>query len=185
MKGRILFIFLFTLILGTSRTDAQTFGAKDAFAFRGLLMDFSQPVTGKFAPFDSLKGGVEMSYIHNLTQGLNLAIPLRFGITGSSDNRADGNSRGFWGGDALLQLDGSFKHWIVTPHLFTGIGTMYTTDDGKLNVQMPIGAGLNIKLVEGFYLTVQTEYRIGITSKSASVWHHSLGVSRTIRCAWL
>ncbi len=176
MKKGLFLTLLLAIALYASPIRAQTFGAKDAVALRLIGLDFQKPATGVFLPFDSLKTGLEASYIRNITQGLSLAIPVKAGLIGPAANRAGAGSKGFAAVDALIQLDGSYKNWFVTPYLYTGASAMYTfSDNQQVNFLMPLGAGLNFRITPGFFINVQTEYRISPWDKNLNHIQHSIG----------
>jgi outer membrane protein OmpA-like peptidoglycan-associated protein len=104
----------------------------------------------------TMTNGLEIGYIHQFNRFFSIGIPVKLGV---ADVFEDVNNRTFGSVDALLylQLQKSEDSKII-PYLLGGAGYAMELRQ-RANPQFPVGIGMNIRLGDNSYATVQAEYR--------------------------
>lgn len=99
--------------------------------------------------------GVELAYRRQLSKIFGLAIPLKVGVidVGQLENL------NFVSVDLLAHIYPAGSNAKVSPYLLAGYGIV-SEDFDNSNQQIPLGAGLNLKLGDNSFLGLQGEYRI-------------------------
>lgn len=170
--------YLLTIVLSfacfASSLHAQHPGAKSAISFNAVLFDYYSPSIDELIGDDFLTTGAKIAYHRNLAKGLNLEIPLKLatvqlpieGLTGEVTN-----NRTLLNLDAIGQLQFFKKKNVFVPYLTAGIGGVFIEDE-DFDFQVPLGGGLDIKLLEGIYLMARSEYRISFADNRNNLNHH-------------
>ncbi len=165
---RIVQLFFFLLFIGLTmpETQAQVRG----FGVSWVTYNFEEP-TARSHDFNlnrawknSKPAGFEFAYIEHFNDHAGFVVPFKVGHTRFPVSRENVKQQT----DRLLfaNLDGLFRYSIrkaryrVVPYVQFGVGTQNIFDTDLFTVQMPLGAGLNVKLFQGWYLSAQSEYRI-------------------------
>ncbi|MGB3548818.1 MAG: OmpA family protein [Saprospiraceae bacterium] len=99
--------------------------------------------------------GLELGYRRQLGKYLGLAVPFKIGLidVGGLENL------NFFSADLLAHIYPAGSDSRISPYLLGGIGIV-SEDFDRSNRQIPLGAGLNLRLGESSYLTLQGEYRL-------------------------
>ncbi len=183
MKNQWLPLVLITLFVQTA--TAQSPNQKNALSFSGSVFDYYSLFNEKPLQAEgNTTYGVKLGYHRNLFGPVNLELPLRIGtariptpndaIQSLSDNTFLGSL------DALLQIQAFKPTARVVPFLSGGVGGVYK-EDTDFDVQFPVGAGLEIKLSDNFYIHARSDYRfssneIPSTDKKLDNLNHNVGV---------
>jgi outer membrane protein OmpA-like peptidoglycan-associated protein len=100
--------------------------------------------------------GLEIAYQRHLGNYFGLAVPIKIGVV---DVANDTRNRNITSVDGLLHVFPFTSQKTLSPYLLGGIG--YVLEDlESSNVQMPLGLGLNWKVGQTSYVTLQGEYRM-------------------------
>lgn len=139
-----------------SKTHIKALGAKFLFMNYGITNDV-----------DSLDTtyGIEFQYIHGLSDRFNIAVPLKLGV---ANVPGDLNNRNVFSIDVVGQLKLAKPDAFITPYLMGGVG-FGTEARGESGLQIPVGAGLNFKLGQNSFATVQGEYRVATVEERNNV----------------
>lgn len=148
-----LFLCLSILLwLGVGSLQAQEVFGKNFIGVKVLFLEYGRPNDA-----DSMKltNGLEAVYQYNLNKYISLAVPAKLGVInviGDLDNRR------FVGVDGLVHI-----HWYEPtarwyPYALVGAGVVVEEFE-EYNTQIPIGAGLNIRVGQNSYINLQGEYR--------------------------
>lgn len=99
--------------------------------------------------------GVELAYRRQLGKYFGLALPLKLGVidVGELENT------NFASVDLLAHLYPVGSEAKLSPYLLAGAGIVSEAFDNS-NTQIPLGAGLNIRLGKNSFLGLQGEYRL-------------------------
>ncbi len=175
---QILPLFCLLMLISLGQATAQT-QPKSAFSYRYTLYNFQTPLADNPNWYDiwgNAKGvGAELAYQHRLFQNGYLVVPLKFGVTDISDGSGPARRHLLGNLDALLQYH-FFKYGnAINPFLHAGIGSAYDFDasSDEFDLNVPIGLGFNIRLLEGLYINPQTQYRVSFNDKTH--WQHGVG----------
>ncbi len=148
-------------------------------SFKALLMDYQTANGGSFSRFRDYHNGFEIAFSKNLQDKLNLVIPFKIGVVNDDIhdlNKFDqGRSlhRTVYGLDAQIQYQFFKPEKEIVPYVLVGLGFV-GENEGKFNLQAPIGGGFQIKVASNAYITLQSEYRFGFTEGRTN-FHHGLG----------
>lgn len=170
-------LFIVTNIFFTGNLQGQNPLQKNAVDFKVLFLDYSGHITGDYGDFTGYTTGVEMGYSRNLWEFLNLNVPLRFAVA-NFDNERQNNITGDLG--ALLQAQLWDRGKTFVPYVTTGVNGVYQfKQDQDFDVQVPVGAGLDIQIGPSSYLNAQVEYRFGLLEKHNNI-HVGVGLKYLI-----
>ncbi len=170
-------LLLLTLLLSSTDLLAQP---KHSVAFRPTWFNYLTPIsTDNLQLSDVYQNttghGAEVAYYNRLFKNTYLAIPVKFG-TNSMPSGFETNTRKelFGNLDILLQHN-FFKHGsFLNPFIHAGVGSFYSFDRDDSGMNFPVAIGLNIKLVENVYASLQTQHRF--STNDFDGWHHGIGV---------
>lgn len=172
MKKSLITLFACFLLFITA-ASSQNSESTNALAFRWNSTNYQLPISQKLDAGD-YNSGVELAYIRHLNSHLNLAMPLklakaRLPLNRIGDTRPEQLTASL---DALLQLKLYDPEKFLYPYLLAGAGLMTETKNGwKMNVEFPVGLGLNLRLAPHLYLSLETQYRFDLTENRNSLQH--------------
>ena len=161
MKRLFLLSIVAVFCLVTQLNAQYEFG-KNAISAKFLLTDYELPLTKAHLDLSNATRGAEIAWTRHLNDFLNFSLPVKMGIADfpiTKNTFRDGDL--FVSFDALLQLKYFEPDNLFAPYIFSGIGATFGSDDESF-AQVPLGAGLNIRLANHVYLQVQAENRWGL-----------------------
>ncbi len=171
-----LFLGSICLLGSIGSTWAQTSQYKNAITYKFVLNDYNtldknHQKEYSNSAFKHVNFAGEVGYFRYLNKNFNVGLPVRVGSMDAYHKINDTlqarlyPSEFYAGGDLM----GVFKfnndqilkeNATVAPYLTAGLGFVYMSKrDGKFDMQIPVGAGVNIKLNPQLYLQAQAEYR--------------------------
>ncbi len=159
--------------VATTAALAQYTEAPNGLTWRWVWNNFQYPITDNYDRND-FTTGAEIMYVRHLGKGVNLAIPLKLG---KADLPLDGNGNVRDGEfisslDLALQIKLFKEPRFIYPYLMGGAGLMVEWDnDRKLNPEFPIGLGLNFRLGQHLYASVETQYRTDLNNHRNQLQH--------------
>ncbi len=174
MKGLKVYFFtiLTVLLLFTlsPNLDAQHSGNRNAISLNGTWTDYYSLFKDDFLNTEFGTGGIKLGYHRNLVGDvLNLEVPFSVGgarvpYTRDFLNLAGDVSpkklKASLGG--LLQLQYFKKSNVIVPYLSAGVVGTYVADEGKWHAEIPLGLGLDFKVIKNGYFQIRPEYRLGL-----------------------
>ena len=163
---------ILTLVLVQNDSFAQ---ANQSLTFRALWNNYvnPHPVWENWDDVlnDANGRGVEIAYGRRIHKGSWLMIPAKIGTATYADasrNSLIGNL------DVLLQQSLCSQKSLFNPNLHLGIGSTWDFRMEELDLNIPVGVGLNIRVADNFYLNAQTQYRFSIEDRAG--WQHGVGL---------
>lgn len=162
-------LLAFVLVLGCSMTTfAQSPTYVNGLSAKVLSINHIEPFDQTLSNFQDNTYGGELAYLRHLKGPLNLAIPFKLGLVSLLDDAGTLQESKLWlSTDALLQL-GFFKEdQVLAPYVMSGIGLAYLNEsifESQWYPQVPVGAGLQVRLHKGLRATLQYEYRFSLTN---------------------
>lgn len=99
--------------------------------------------------------GFELAYLRNISPFVNIGLPVKMGVSkfpGTTENKVTAS------GDLIAQVLNTRHKGRLQPFAFTGLGYFFEQSNGG-HMQIPIGAGLNLKMSRFAYAHIQAEYR--------------------------
>ena len=166
------FIFCYLLLPNQGVWAQQGPGIKNAIAVKFLGIDHFSPLEiSDINYFEALTYGGEITYLHGISKDFNLAFPLRFGKAALPISiNQQGPASSFWALDATLQFQPLIKKSVVSPYALAGIGG-FLDDESTLSAQIPLGLGVNVRIVKNVFIQVQSEYRIDFNDLRNNFMH--------------
>ena len=121
--------------------------------------------------------GLEVEYARRIAPKTYLAFPLKIGKGRVADNsRGAGEDKIIGNLDLLLHYN-FLKHDVfLNPSIHFGAGAGWYPEDENLDVNLPMGLGLNFRLSERVHLSAQTQYRFAGGKRAG--WQHGLGLTQ-------
>lgn len=151
MKKLILLLLGFTiqqsLIFAQNPEFPNAIRAKINLSDFQLLADASEGL--RIGP------GFELGYFRNVSPFINLGLPVKVGIAklpGATENAVSAST------DLVAQVLNTQGTGRLQPFGFAGIGYFFE-QNGENHAQIPVGAGLNLKISKYAFAHVQAEYR--------------------------
>lgn len=165
--------------------QAQTVGQPNALTYKFAITDYNtlDPIFQQandpdriLHPEDVNYAG-EIGFFRAINKSLNLGMPLRLGSMDAHHTIFDvadtscqpcvqrKTNELFFGGDllAVYKFNNDYllkEDFWIAPYVLVGVGALYLSQrEGHVDVQIPLGVGLNIKLTKLLYLQAQFEYR--------------------------
>jgi outer membrane protein OmpA-like peptidoglycan-associated protein len=167
-----------TLLLATAflsfQAVAQDENVKNALAFRWTWNNFQFPL-GNDLNGEDYSSGVELTYVRHLGKYLNLAVPLKIGkaYLPLNDDGATARDEDLIGSlDVLAHLKFFNSENFLYPYLLGGVGVMDEFDNGnQINMEVPLGIGLNLRLAPHVYISAETQYRFNFSENRNQLQH--------------
>lgn len=175
---------LSTLAVGM---NAQTSDFKNGITYKFLGVDHGTVTNSKFFKPEVWSYGAEIGYFRSLNSSFNFGAPLRLEVAHYPTKNGGFQSEIRDQFAVSLDAVGQYKfnngyilkeNSILAPYLFAGVGGQYIDftkaekgmdPDSRWDFQVPAGLGLNIKLVDGFFLQLQSEYRYSALLKKSHI----------------
>jgi len=167
MRNLLIGIFLFGALTYMNAQNPQN---KNGLTFRALWADYFNPNGGDLSDYKTYRYGYGFSYNRNITSFLDVSVPLRF-VNGRLKDQTT-NTYAF-GGDIQAQAKYYKPGNKVIPYILTGVGADYIHKEG-VNIQIPVGAGVDIRIFDRAYFNFGTEYRFSI-QKDRNNFIHGVG----------
>lgn len=154
MKYFIVTLVCWCLVTGTMVAQNPINSKGNSFVgAKVLFIDHGNPIDLQSL---DVTNGLEVSYRHHFGKYLALAAPLKFGQASVPE---DLNKRSFFSADAILRVQYYDPEHILVPYLFGGAGYVFESG-GENNTQIPIGLGIDLRVGNASYLSIQGEYRM-------------------------
>jgi outer membrane protein OmpA-like peptidoglycan-associated protein len=150
------FALLLAFICASFVVQAQDPLKPNSIYGKALFLDHFSPQNGALTSLGNFTNGFEVGYLRNLNESVNVGIPLKVGVIGlpgETDNKR------YIGLDFIGQFQYYTPESRIIPYGLLGLGSV-SEDFGDLDFQVPIGAGLHVRLGKSAVLNFQGEYRI-------------------------
>lgn len=102
--------------------------------------------------------GFELGYFRNVSPFLNLGLPVKVGVAklpGKTENAVMAST------DVVAQVLNTRSTRKLQPFAFAGVGYFFE-QNGENHAQVPVGAGLNLKISKYAFAHIQGEYRYAL-----------------------
>jgi len=172
-------------VLMVQFSTAQSPNHKNAFSYQISIFDYYSPFTENYLQAEGNQSvAAKIAYHRNLVGPLNLEVPFRVGnvklpVPNDALRQVTASTM-FTNIDALLQLQFFRENHIFIPYLSAGVGGSFVKDQ-DLDLQIPLGLGLDFRITENAYLQGRSEYRLSNTelegaSKNLNSFAHHVGL---------
>lgn len=164
------------MILFSTGLQAQDPLRPNTILGKVLFLDHFSPQQGSLADFGDFSNGFEIGYLRNINKNFNAVIPLKVGVMklpGETDNRR------YIGVDFVGQFQYYTEESRIIPYGLLGLGGV-SEDFDRLNFQVPIGAGLHVRLGKYAFINFQAEYRVALGIEDRNNIQYGLGLMFTL-----
>ncbi len=188
-------IFLLLAVIAGAMAFAQTdYKKSPSLAIHFSLIDYKSAVDVRtksletvinekqFFKFKKMDPALSISYLEGFTEHIDFAATLTAAILKHPVSDAVKNIDG---GDHLLAelaATANIKlltdQYFVTPFLSVGVGASQWA--GYYSAFMPVGVGAQVKVADGTFLLLNSQYRIPVTENGAYHFYHSVGFASAI-----
>jgi OmpA-OmpF porin, OOP family len=121
--------------------------------------------------------GLEAAYSWNFSDRNSLVFPVKVGEAKVRRTTVDaGTDKLIANMDALYERRLMKFGSLINPSIHFGLGAGWFIDDDKVDLNLPMGVGLDIRLKKNLYLTARTQYRP--SDRRHDSWHHGLGLTQ-------
>jgi OOP family OmpA-OmpF porin len=162
---KIMFLFVFALLLGATALQAQAPDRSHGIGLRYLGANYQFPISNDLVD-DDFDYGIEIEYTKYFNNYVGLSIPFKFHrarLPRNNEGTFIRNS-GVISLDALMQIRFFDEPHFVVPYIFGGFGVATEAFRAE-EFQAPVGLGLNFRLAENFYLSTKAEYRFSLDNE--------------------
>lgn len=167
---------ILSLILALVLVQNDSFAQPDqSITFRPLWNNYinPQPTWENWgdAFTDATDRGIEVAYGRHLHKGTWLMVPGKIGTATYPKANKNGIIANV---DLLLQNYLCNNRGVINPSLHLGLGTTYDFRLDQADLNIPFGAGIDVRLLPNLYLNAQTQYRFSIENRPG--WQHGVGL---------
>ncbi|MFK7946178.1 MAG: thrombospondin type 3 repeat-containing protein [Saprospiraceae bacterium] len=154
-----LIVCLLTCSMFAQAQDGKT--VRQGFTYKLLGVDYTSPLTQDYTiDPDKVVRGAELGYNRYLSPSFDLSVPFRFAANAPLGRKS------------VYSLDATAKYKLANGYIFKetaifqpflvgGLGVNYIPElETTTSLHLPLGAGLNIRLTENFFVQGQAEYRL-------------------------
>ncbi|RYY50346.1 MAG: OmpA family protein [Chitinophagaceae bacterium] len=125
-----------------------------------------------------MDGGVSVDYIQGLSNNLDFAVTLSGTYVNYPVPDRNLNKNGLLAeAAASVRLKLLSDKYYFNPYLNIGVGA--SKFRGYYGAFLPLGAGIQIKIVDDTYIMVNSQYRVPVTENTAYHFFHSIGVAQS------
>jgi outer membrane protein OmpA-like peptidoglycan-associated protein len=155
------------LLLGSLYVSSQN---EMGVSFKRLFMDYQTLNGGDFGALKDYTNGFEFGVHFPLSEHFMINIPVKIGLSNKPEELTNQH---IFGVDAqahyfFLRNPDRYK-----PYLLAGVGGVSQAKD-SINVQVPVGIGLDIRIAKNAYINLQSEYRWSSTENNDN-FNHAIG----------
>jgi outer membrane protein OmpA-like peptidoglycan-associated protein len=127
--------------------------------------------------------GAEIGFTKHLSKVFDLYLPLRLSPRGNVETyensvKTQTTMFGNLGIDAALQAKYDNGHNFLVPFISAGFGTEIY--DQGMELGAPVSIGLNFRIKSKVFITLATNYRLGVTKTTPVGWMNSIGIVTNI-----
>ena len=139
-------------------------------SFKRLFLDYQTLQDGDFGAFKDYRGGFEIGVHVPMTEKLLINIPVKIGLGNKTDEVANQH---------IIGMDAQLHYYFLPnpnrfkPYVLAGIGGVYQGKD-SVNVQVPVGLGLDVRLAPNAYFNIQSEFRWS-SAENNNNFNHGIG----------
>ncbi len=139
-------------------------------SFKRLFLDYQTLQGGDFGAFKNYRGGFEVGVHVPITQNFLINVPVKIGLGNKTEEVKNQHIIGM---DAQLHFyflpdPDKFK-----PYVLAGVGGVYQGKD-SINLQVPVGLGLDVHLAPNAYFNIQSEFRWS-SAENNNNFNHGIG----------
>jgi len=179
-------------ILALGNLSAQNSKTKNVLSFKFLITDYNtvDPVyrrynSTRYIHPDDINYRVHLGYVHYLNSSLDLSIGIKIGSIDAHHNLIDLNDslcidtpceKRYYRDEfvvGIYKLNNGYilpEEFIFCPYLFLGINTTYMQYRKEhIDLQLPMGLGVNIGFNPLFYFQIQADYRQSLLIKKNNI----------------
>ncbi|HPG05666.1 MAG TPA: thrombospondin type 3 repeat-containing protein [Saprospiraceae bacterium] len=175
---RLLYFFCIGLLPFTGW--GQSTDGQQGLSFKRSFIDYKSPNAGNFGDFKNYNSGFEVGY-QRVVGPVEVYVPIRFGVIRLVDE-IDRARRTFGELDAQVHYR-LIKDKPINPYVLGGVGAV-AEQLKEINLQIPVGAGVDFRIASSSYINLQAEFRLSLADQRNNLqislgWKHYFGSTGT------
>lgn len=154
---------------------AQNPGYKNGITIKNLFLDYQSQQGGSLDAFKEYHHGFEIGYQRKLANKLNVYIPVK--VANVNIYNPTYRLANEFQHRQIASLDGQLQYHFysktnqIVPYILAGVGGVFEFDVEELNLQVPMGLGINFRAADNAYINLQSEYRYSFTENRNNLQH--------------
>jgi len=139
-------------------------------SFKRLFLDYQTFQGGDFGAFIDYRDGFEFGFHAPLSKHFMVNIPVKIGLSNKTDEIVN---------TSIIGLDAQMHYYPLAnpknflPYLLAGAGGVWQGMD-SMNLQVPVGIGLDVKIAKNAYFNIQSEFRWS-SAENNNNFNHGIG----------
>lgn len=139
-------------------------------SFKRLFLDYQTFQGGDFGALKDYRGGFEFGVHLPISSSLMLNVPIKVGLGNKTDEVFNQH---------IIGIDAQLHYYFlpvtkkVRPYVLAGVGAVYQGMD-SINLQVPAGLGIDIRLAPNAYFNLQSEFRWS-SAENNNNFNHGIG----------
>lgn len=155
MRKLLCVIFIMAIMAGGLFAQEKMKKGYNALGAKVLFIDYGTPNSIDDL---SITNGLELQYLRSFNSFFGFALPVKVGVANVA---GDINNRNITSVDGLFHIQYDKGTNRLVPYALFGGGYVWESN-GVDNVQIPLGAGLNIRVGKNSFVNLQGEYRLSM-----------------------
>jgi OmpA-OmpF porin, OOP family len=136
----------------------------------------------QFFKFKRMDPALSLSYLDGFTDNIDFAATLTGAFvkhpTSTAVSNADGNDHLLLEAAATANFKLLTDNYIVSPFLTLGVGA--SKWKGYYSAFAPLGVGIQVKIADGTFMLLNSQYRVALSENSAYHFYHSVGFASAV-----
>jgi OmpA-OmpF porin, OOP family len=136
----------------------------------------------QFFKFKRMDPALSLSYLDGFTDHIDFVATLTGGFvkhpTSTAVSNADGNDHLLLEAAATANFKLLTDNYTVTPFFTLGVGATKWKD--YFSAFAPIGVGLQVRIADGTFMLLNSQYRIALSENAAYHFYHSVGFASAL-----
>jgi OmpA-OmpF porin, OOP family len=190
-KSVLLILSVISTLVCIAQTDVKKL---PSFAIHFSFIDYKSAIdvrnnslttvinNKQFFKFKRMDPALSLSYIDGFTDNIDFVGTITGSFTkhptvGSITN-VDGNDRLLLEAAATTNFKLLTDNYAVSPFITIGVGA--SKWKGYYSAFAPLGVGLQVKIADGTFMLLNSQYRVAISENSAYHFYHSVGFASAV-----
>jgi OmpA-OmpF porin, OOP family len=136
----------------------------------------------QFFKFKRMDPALSISYLDGFTDNIDFVATITGAFvkhpTSTSVTNADGNDHLLLEGAATANFKLLTDNYTVSPFITIGVGA--SKWKGYYSAFAPLGVGLQVRVADGTFMLLNSQYRVALSENSAYHFYHSVGFASAV-----
>lgn len=166
---RFLLLLIIIGFVAVNDSFSQNTDYKNGISFKKLFLDYQSQNGGDISAFKNYRHGFEIGLHRHLNKNIKIVIPFHMGVVNSSES-VDCLKKNVYGVDAQVNYQFIKEGSSLVPYFIGGVGIV-GEKVGEMNIQVPIGLGVNFMIQPNAFINWQSSYRYSFSEDRSNLQH--------------